>query len=78
MEDRQQVISLYFDKSEYANGAVDITEQLYKHLDKEKIDSIKYVMHSATESGIYYTVVALKKKEEVQKGVLGFARQEKE
>ena len=74
MEDRQQIISLYFDKSSFAEGSVDITEELYKQVDKEKVDSIKYVMHTATTEGIYYTVVLMKKKEDVKKGVVGFSR----
>ncbi|MCI4668753.1 MAG: hypothetical protein MRZ79_11505 [Bacteroidia bacterium] len=72
MEDRQQIFSLYFDKSTFINGPVDITAELFKQIDKEKIESIKYVMHTATQDGIYYTVVAMKKKEDVQKGKVGF------
>lgn len=74
MEDRQQIISLYFDKSAFESGGVDITEALYKQVDKEKVDSIKYVMHTATQDGIYYTAVIMKKKEDVKKGTVGFTR----
>ncbi|MEO0899170.1 MAG: hypothetical protein AAFY71_22350 [Bacteroidota bacterium] len=74
MEDRQQVVSLFFSKSEYEAGLIDVTERLYKQVDKEKIESIKYVMHTAAEDGIYYTVVLIKKKQESTKGVMGFTR----
>jgi len=74
MEDRQQILSFYFDKSHFEKGGVDITEALYKEIDQEKVDAIKYVMHTATDQGIYYTVVVLKKKEDVKKGTVGFSR----
>lgn len=71
MEDRQRVMSLYIDQSTYEAGPVDITELLYQKVDRDQVDAIKYVMHSATESGIYYTVVYVAKKND-KKGIVGF------
>lgn len=71
MKDRQKVLSLYFPKEEYEDGAIDVTEKFFARVDSDQVDAIKYVTTDATEGGIYFTVVYLEKKEK-EKGVMGF------
>lgn len=73
MEDRQRVISLFVAKDQYKDGPVDITEILYQKVEQAKVDAIKYVMHTASEEGLYYTVVYISKKED-KESVVGFSR----
>ncbi|MDX1905670.1 MAG: hypothetical protein SF053_01450 [Bacteroidia bacterium] len=72
MKDRQRVIALYYPHQAFEAGHTDITERLYTLVDPDSIEAIKYIMPSATESGIYYTVVFVEKQEK-EKGILGFA-----
>ncbi len=60
---KERIISLYVDKDIYENGAFDVTEKLYQTIPQEEIEAIKYMMPSSTESGIYFTIVLIEKKE---------------
>ncbi|MEL6590500.1 MAG: hypothetical protein AAFP02_11185 [Bacteroidota bacterium] len=71
MEDRQRILSFYFENAVYQNGSIDITEKLYEVFPKDKIEVIKYMMPSVTEAGIYFTVVFLEKEENAKSG-MGF------
>ena len=76
MEDRQRALSFFIPKEDYANGAVDITEKLYATVDRESVDAIKYIMHTASTDGVYYTVVFVQKRDETER-VVGFASSKK-
>lgn len=72
MEDRQRILSFFFENGTYdAAGNIDVTEKLYEVFPREQIEVIKYIMPSATEKGIYFTVVFIQKEENAKKG-MGF------
>lgn len=60
---KERIISLYVDKDIYENGAFDVTEKLYQIIPQDEIEAIKYMMPSSTESGIYFNIVLIEKKE---------------
>lgn len=72
LKDRQRIFSFYVQNSAFAAGPLDLTAELYRHVNPETVEGIKYVMHTAAPEGIYYTVVFVEKKES-SKGVVGFA-----
>lgn len=72
MKDRQRIVSLFFEKGSFKPGHIDVTEKLYEIIPKEDIEAIKYMMPSATEAGIYFTIVLMEKKES-KPSILGFA-----
>ena len=67
----QRIISLYLEKEAYESGSVDITEKLHEIVPKDEIEGIKFIMPSSTETGIYFTIVLIEKKEE-GKNSMGF------
>jgi len=72
MEDRQRILSFFFENSVYdAKGNIDVTEKLYEVFPKDQIEVIKYMMPSVTEKGIYFTVVFIEKEEHAKQG-MGF------
>jgi len=72
MEDRQRILSFFFENSVYdGKGNIDVTEKLYEVFPKDEIEGIKYIMPSATEKGIFFTVVFLEKEDHAKKG-MGF------
>jgi thymidylate synthase ThyX len=71
MEDRQRIISLFVEKSEVEKNGFDVTDKLYQKIARDRVEAIKYVMPSATESGIYFTIVILEKTENAKQG-MGF------
>ena len=71
MQDRQRIISIYVSKKEFETGNIDVTERLYQEIDREKVDTIKYMMPSATEHGMYFTIVVIEKTENAKSG-MGF------
>lgn len=71
MKDRQKILSLYFDKEAFETGSIDVTQKLYEIVPEEQVEGIKYIIPSSTETGIYFTVAIIEKKEKT-KGVLGF------
>ena len=73
MEDRQRALSFFIPKEDYAKGPQDITEKLYAEVDQETIEGIKYIMHTASTDGVYYTVVFVQKRKEEER-VVGFAK----
>lgn len=60
---KERIISLYVDRETYNEGAFDVTEKLYQIIPQDEIEAIKYMMPSGTETGIYFTIVLLEKKE---------------
>lgn len=60
---KERIISLYVDRDVYEDGAFDVTEKLYQIVPQDEIEAIKYMVPSSTESGIYFTIVLLEKKE---------------
>lgn len=71
MKDRQRIISLYVKQEEFAQGNVDVTEKLYQIVEEAKVETIKYMMPSATETGVYFTIVIVEKTENAKSG-MGF------
>lgn len=71
MEDRQRIISIYVPQDEFAQGNVDVTEKLYQIIPRDHVEVIKYMMPSATESGVYFTIVVIEKTENAKPG-MGF------
>lgn len=76
MEDRQRALSFFIPKEDYANGPQDITEKLYEVVPRDSVDAIKYIMHTASTDGVYYTVVFVQKRDEKER-VVGFSSQKK-
>lgn len=70
MKKKERIISLFIDKKTYESGEVDITKKLYEIIPEEQIENIKYLIPSSTESGIYYTIYVIEKKESASN--LGF------
>lgn len=72
MDDRQRILSFFFENNVYdAKNNIDVTEKLYEVFPKDEIEAIKYIMPSATEKGIYFTVVFIEKEDNAKKG-MGF------
>lgn len=63
MKKKDRIISLFIDKETYAQGKVELTEKLYEIVPKDQIEGIKYIIPSATENGIYYTIHILEKQD---------------
>jgi len=60
---KERIISLYVDREVYENGAFDVTEKLYQTIPSDEIEAIKYMVPSSTETGIYFTIVLIEKKD---------------
>ena len=71
MQDRQKIISIYVSKAEFEAGNIDVTERLYKEIDREQVESIKYMMPTAGDQGMYFTIVIIEKQENAKSG-MGF------
>ncbi|MFK7921373.1 MAG: hypothetical protein AB8H47_05425 [Bacteroidia bacterium] len=72
MDDRQRILSFFFENSVFdAKGNIDVTDKLYEVFPQDQIEAIKYIMPSATEKGIFFTVVFIAKEDNAKKG-MGF------
>lgn len=69
----QRILTFFITHEEFAAGAVDINEKVKAVIPEENIQDIKYFMQSATESGLYFTVALIEKKDK-EKGLVGFRR----
>lgn len=63
MKKKERIISLFIDKKTYEKGEVDLTKKLYEIIPEDQIENIKYLIPSSTETGIYYTIYVIEKKE---------------
>ncbi|MDP5170179.1 MAG: hypothetical protein NWR72_08030 [Bacteroidia bacterium] len=68
---KEKIVSLYVDQDAYVKGTFDVTERLYQLVPEEEIESIKYIVPSSTESGIYFTIVLIEKRDKTT-GKVGF------
>lgn len=69
----QRILTFFFTREEFASGPMDINEKVKAVVPEENIQDIKYFMQSATETGVYFTVVLIEKKDK-EKGLVGFRR----
>ncbi len=67
----QRILTFFFKREEFAGGPVDINEKVKAVIPEENIEDIKYFMQSATDTGIYFSVALIEKKDK-GKGVVGF------
>lgn len=68
---KERIVSLYVDQEVFEDGAFDVTQKLYQIVPEDEIDSIKYMVPSSTENGIYFTIVLIGKKDK-DTGRVGF------
>lgn len=67
---KQRILSFFFSKEEFQNGPLDVNKKVYEVVPEDDIDNIKYIMQSATDNGIYISVVYQEAKQ--KHGVVGF------
>ena len=67
----QRIITFFLDKKEFEKGHVDINEKVKSIVPEENIQDIKYFMQAATDTGLYFSVALIVKKDK-EKGVVGF------
>ncbi len=63
MKKKERIISLFIKQETYEKGEVDLTKKLYEIIPEDQIENIKYLIPSSTETGIYYTIYVIEKKE---------------
>lgn len=66
-----RITTFFLDQASFTEGALDVHQRLADRHGLEKIDYIENVLQSATEAGLYLTVVWQEKKEK-KKAVLGY------